>query len=207
MKRFFLLLALFATVPVIASVVAQERAAGGARETQMTWSALSSQIGAVQTDIGTTNGRIDDVVTCAKKGKVFAPGAAGIDSDSCLATAGSVPPSVLTSLNTNTTNIQNVATNITAIANCSQSGGVIALAGSSLVCNPAPAVVEPSFKIEVGGFSESSSHGSTYCSSNGYDVATDVNAITATRHCGGSSGGDCTYISGYTIKCARVVKR
>lgn len=203
MKFLFILAALVATGPVMA----QERSAGGTRETQMTWSALSNQISAVQAQVGNTNGRIDDIVTCAKKGMVYALGAAGVDSQNCLATAGSVPPGVLASLNTNTTNIQNVATNITAIANCSQSGGVIALSGSSLVCNPAPAVVEPSFKIEVGSFSQASSPGSTFCTSRGYDVTTDVTGVSETYHCGGSSGGDCTRTASYNIKCARVVKR
>lgn len=62
---------------------AQERAAGGAVETQMTWSALSAQIKTTGTKIDAANARIDQIILCGKQGKVYTPGVPGADANGC----------------------------------------------------------------------------------------------------------------------------
>lgn len=66
------------------SVHAQERAAGGTVETQMTWSALSSLVNAASAKADAVNSRVDQAVVCGKKGMVYAPGAAGVDGAGCI---------------------------------------------------------------------------------------------------------------------------
>ncbi len=63
---------------------AQERAAGSSVDVQMSWSALSTMVNAVDTKTTAVNSRVDQIVLCSKKGMVYAPGAAGIDADGCL---------------------------------------------------------------------------------------------------------------------------
>ncbi len=63
---------------------AQERAAGGAVDTQMTWSALSTQINGVSVKADAVNSRVDQAVVCGRLGKVYAPGATGADANGCL---------------------------------------------------------------------------------------------------------------------------
>lgn len=188
------------------SAFAQERSATGSMETQMTWSALSDQVNIAKTQLAGANVRINQVVVCGRKSMLYAPGA-GADSQGCVAGNGSLPPSVLATLNTNTTNIQTVTANVTAIAACSQSGGTLALSGSSLVCNPAVNPIAPSFKAETANFTETTMGGTPYCASKGYDAMLDATTLTETHHCGGSTGGDCTYVTGYTMQCIRAVRR
>lgn len=66
---------------------AQERTAAGATETQMTWSALSSEISTVDDEVKGVNARVDEVTVCGKKGMFYAPGMPGVDSQGCLAPA------------------------------------------------------------------------------------------------------------------------
>lgn len=62
----------------------QERAAGSSVDVQMSWSALSTMVNAVDTKTTAVNSRVDQIVVCSRKGMVYAPGAAGIDADGCL---------------------------------------------------------------------------------------------------------------------------
>jgi len=90
------------SLPLIASammltlpVIAQERAAAGPMDTQMTWSALSGQISAMGTKVDAANKRMDQFVLCGRKGMLYAPGhlnASGVadaDADGCLTAGGS----------------------------------------------------------------------------------------------------------------------
>ncbi|PZP40401.1 MAG: hypothetical protein DI585_01040 [Pseudomonas fluorescens] len=81
------LLLTLATCALLTSPHAQERAAGGALETQMTWSALSSQIGAVKNDHEMLKAVVDQITTCGKSGRFYAPGTAGADGSGCSAAA------------------------------------------------------------------------------------------------------------------------
>lgn len=63
---------------------AQERAATGTTETQMTWSALSSKVNSTQSYAEGVNSRVDQIAACGKKGLVYAPGHAGADTGGCL---------------------------------------------------------------------------------------------------------------------------
>lgn len=108
---------------------AQERAAGGAMETQMTWSALSSQISGVNTKLEGTNSRIDQIVVCGKLGKIYAPGAVGATPQGCVeasSTGGTDLTTIvntLTTLSNNFTTLNNtVTTNNTKIVNCGKTG-------------------------------------------------------------------------------------
>ncbi|RYG59030.1 MAG: hypothetical protein EON60_11670 [Alphaproteobacteria bacterium] len=72
MKNILLLLTGL-TVMVAATSVAQERAAGGSAETQMTWSTLSNQVKGTQAYAEGVNTRVDQVVACGNKGMLYAP--------------------------------------------------------------------------------------------------------------------------------------
>lgn len=63
---------------------AQERSAGGSVETQMTWSALSNLVSGANAKSDAVNARMDQVVKCNKKFKVYAPEVTGADGDGCL---------------------------------------------------------------------------------------------------------------------------
>lgn len=65
------------------SLQAQERAAGGPVETQMTWSALNDLVKAANVKIEGVNSRIDQIVVCGTKGWTYAPGAPGADAQGC----------------------------------------------------------------------------------------------------------------------------
>lgn len=69
---------------------AQERAAGGSLETQVTWSALSTKINSMGARVDAANARIDQLVVCGKLGKLYAPGHASADADGCLVATGAV---------------------------------------------------------------------------------------------------------------------
>ncbi|RYG61840.1 MAG: hypothetical protein EON60_02045 [Alphaproteobacteria bacterium] len=56
------------------NVQAQERAAAGALETQMTWSSLKNQVEGLKTQVSGLDTKINMVATCGKQGKVYTPG-------------------------------------------------------------------------------------------------------------------------------------
>ncbi len=82
--KFIFSLLVGAMVMVGAAVVAQERTAAGALQTQMTWSALSSQLQATRIYAEGVNSRVDQAVICAKKGMLYAPGDPTADTQGCL---------------------------------------------------------------------------------------------------------------------------
>ncbi len=63
---------------------AQERTAAGNLDTQMTWSALSAKVAASEAKTEGVNARVDQIEKCGGKGKVYAPGKPGADTDGCL---------------------------------------------------------------------------------------------------------------------------
>lgn len=67
---------------------AQERAATGSMEAQVTWTALSNMVKSAEDKVTAVNTRVDQVVVCGRKGFVYAPGQAGADADGCLVPAG-----------------------------------------------------------------------------------------------------------------------
>ncbi|RYG60189.1 MAG: hypothetical protein EON60_08020 [Alphaproteobacteria bacterium] len=70
---------------VIASMAglayAQERAAGGAAETQMTWSSLRSIVDGANAISDAVNTRVDQIVACNKKQMIYSP---GTTADGCV---------------------------------------------------------------------------------------------------------------------------
>lgn len=63
---------------------AQERAAGGTTETQMTWTALKSQVDTARAESTAAHTRIDKIQVCSKKQMIYVPNAAGADADDCI---------------------------------------------------------------------------------------------------------------------------
>ncbi|PZP39590.1 MAG: hypothetical protein DI585_03595 [Pseudomonas fluorescens] len=111
--------ALAAVIVVSASVSAQERAAGSALDTQVTWTALSSLAQAANDKADGVNARVDQVVVCGKDGKLYAPGKAGADSRGCVDI--SVPPNVTTQINNVDQSVKNLITNMQT---CSGNGQI-----------------------------------------------------------------------------------
>lgn len=105
---------------MVCTAHAQERAAIGNVQTQMTWSALSTLINGVSTKTDAVNSRVDQVVVCAKKGMVYAPGQTGADADACLMPA--IPPSVTNNLNTLNTTTANTNSTVSNIISCNTQG-------------------------------------------------------------------------------------
>lgn len=115
---------------------AQERTAIGGTDTQMTWSALSTLINGVDTKTDAVNSRVDQVVVCAKKGMVYAPGAPGTDAQGCgeAAQSGNTSntfTSLVNKLNTTNTNLTNLTntsnatnTKVSNILSCNAQGKV-----------------------------------------------------------------------------------
>ncbi|RYG60188.1 MAG: hypothetical protein EON60_08015 [Alphaproteobacteria bacterium] len=66
----------------VAGAQAQERAAGGNVEAQMTWTSLSSLVTGANEKSAAVNKRVDQIVTCNKKQMIFVDTAAG---DGCVA--------------------------------------------------------------------------------------------------------------------------
>ncbi|MER9336780.1 hypothetical protein NKJ06_22740 [Mesorhizobium sp. M0293] len=84
-------LSLIAAAMVLAwPAMAQERAATGPIDTQMTWSALSSQISTLGVKVDGANKRMDQLVICSKKSMLYAPGDAVSDTDGCLSPLGNI---------------------------------------------------------------------------------------------------------------------
>ena len=75
---------------------AQERAASGATETQMTWSALASKVDNANAKTDAANTRIDQAIACAKKGKLYAPNYSKSDMLGCTAADDTMLNNILT---------------------------------------------------------------------------------------------------------------
>lgn len=79
---------------------AQERAAGGTTETQMTWSALKSAVDTARTESKAAHDRIDQIELCNKKSMDYAPKVTGADADGC------IDNKLITNLTTRITNVE-----------------------------------------------------------------------------------------------------
>lgn len=85
-KMFILRSALCLSLMVWATalpVQAQERAAGGSTDVQMTWSALVAKVDNANAKTDAANTRIDQAIACAKKGKLYAPDYSKADASGC----------------------------------------------------------------------------------------------------------------------------
>ncbi|PZP39139.1 MAG: hypothetical protein DI585_05055 [Pseudomonas fluorescens] len=78
----FLYIAIFALI-IGVEAHAQERAASGSVDTQMTWTALKTAVGAVEGKADAVNARVDQIVVCGRKGMVYAPGDGAADAQGC----------------------------------------------------------------------------------------------------------------------------
>ncbi|TKW60828.1 MAG: hypothetical protein DI628_08030 [Blastochloris viridis] len=63
---------------------AQERTAGAGLDAQMTWTAMSSQLDAMNKRVTATNAQVTQIIKCNEKMKLYAPAVAGVDSDGCM---------------------------------------------------------------------------------------------------------------------------
>src|SRR5690606_8326257 len=66
-------IALFAMVLAVFPVVAQERTAGSAIDTQVTWTAVKNLVDAANTKSDAVNTRVDQTEKCAEKDQLYAP--------------------------------------------------------------------------------------------------------------------------------------
>lgn len=94
--------------------VAQERAAGGAAETQMTWTALKSLVDTARIESKGAHDRIDQSIVCNKQFKVYAPDAKG-------AVNGCLDNKLVTDLRTDVTVVEGDVKNIIA---CNKKGQI-----------------------------------------------------------------------------------
>lgn len=125
-------LAVLSCLLIGSAAYAQERTAGSAIETQMTWSALSTQINGLSTKVDAANSRMDQIVVCGKKGKIYAPGAPGVDAQGCVeassnnGTSLSTIVSTLTTLSNNYAALNNTVntlnSTVTGVVNCGGAG-------------------------------------------------------------------------------------
>lgn len=83
---------LAATLLLAGTAHAQERAAAGTTETQMTWSALKSLVEKAETNSTAAHSRIDQLVDCGKLNMLYGPGHAKANTKGCIAidTAGAM---------------------------------------------------------------------------------------------------------------------
>ena len=70
----YLKFAIYGLVMMSGSAMAQERTAGGATETQLTWTMLASQISAANTKANDLENQIKQITECGKRGLVFSDG-------------------------------------------------------------------------------------------------------------------------------------
>jgi len=112
---------------VLGSAHAQERAAGSAMETQMTWSTLSNKIGQVDGKVSGVKVLVDQTIVCARKGMFYAPGEDGLDTQGCKE-AHKVNEnttnisSLVTAINNLTNSYKTLNNNVTSIINCNKNG-------------------------------------------------------------------------------------
>jgi hypothetical protein len=164
------------------TALAQERAAGQAYDAQVNWAALSTQLNALKTQNQALAASITTMQTSLTN--------------------------LTTTVNALSSKVLVMDSKLTAIATC----GAQQKYWNGSACVTAGADSLPT--IQTGVFSESCGYSScaspasdAYCQGKGYDAVTEVTTQTSTKHTGGSSGGDTTYTSGYTIRCMRVVSR
>lgn len=105
-----------AMVLVAPLVHAQERAAGGTLHTQMSWSALSSKIGVVDSKAVAANARLDQIEACGVKGMLYTPGQAGADPQGCKAV--STPDPATLDIQTHTETLCRQGGNFSVVASC-----------------------------------------------------------------------------------------
>lgn len=197
------LLIIAGMLALCSGVMAQERAAGSALDTQMTWSALSAQAKAASDKADAVNSRVDQVVTCGKKGMVYAPGVAGRDVEGCVEAgkAGDISTnisSIVNALNTNTTNVNTLTSTVNNVVNCNKAGGTYN--GTACVTNTAPSckldvVVSRGKSYQGGGVAMG---GSGSCPA-GY-----TRLSSQTRQVGGSCSS-CGSATATDVTCGKVI--
>lgn len=102
------------TVVLAPAIRAQERAAAGAIETQMSWTALSAKADAAKFAADAVDIRVNQVVACARAGMLYAPEAPGANTQGCL--LSKLDPSF-------TTKLDILNSNINSVNSCAASGG------------------------------------------------------------------------------------
>lgn len=100
------------------TATAQERAAGSALDTQMTWSSLSTKVKSTQTYAEGVNAKIEQAIVCGKQNRLYAPAAPGANSQGCKDVDISSDPSFVSlqntvnSLKTTVTQVNTTVTNM-----------------------------------------------------------------------------------------------
>ena len=151
------ILGLMLVSAVFSSVQAQERAAGGQLDTQVTWSAITGDIHGVDDKAKVVNARIDQVGLCAKKGMIYAPGATGADAQGCVMAA--IPPSITNSINTLNSTVNATNSSITKIMTCNTNGQIYNSATGA--CS---SIVQPGMVVKIAGSAQPISGNGKYAS-------------------------------------------
>jgi hypothetical protein len=83
-RHIFRILALLIMSICGSAIIAQERAANSDMETQMNWAALNDKVDAASTITSAANIRIEQIVACNKKHKIYSPTSSAADVDGCV---------------------------------------------------------------------------------------------------------------------------
>lgn len=92
-----------------------ERSAGSGMDTQMTWSALSTQIDAANVRITGLDAKLSQSILCGKLNKLYSPGAPGADANGCkdlVLTGNPDYINLVNSLNATNTNVTNLKNSV-----------------------------------------------------------------------------------------------
>lgn len=161
---------------------AQERTAGQTYDAQVNWSALATKIDAV-----------------SAQNKALA---------ASMKTLQETLTTLTTTVDALSSKVVLLDSKMSAIATCGAQktywNGTRCVAGSAGL----PRVESATFtetRSYRGARSNPATHG--YCVSRGYDDLAGYTTSTSTRHVGGRTGGEESYISAYHITCMRVVAR
>ncbi len=91
MPIFVKLLATLAFLALPLTSTALEQVAAGTLNTQMSWTALSNSVAAVNTRVTNMNILVNQMLKCNNAGKVYAPNHASKDTDGCIQAAVTTP--------------------------------------------------------------------------------------------------------------------
>lgn len=105
----------------VAAAEAQERTAGSALDTQMTWTALSNQVKSTQSYAEGLNTKVEQAIVCGKSNMLYAPGAPGATTQGCknvdltgntTINGNATIVSILNSISTLNSSVNNMKTNV-----------------------------------------------------------------------------------------------
>jgi hypothetical protein len=194
----YLMILACAAVPLV-GVQAQERTAGSTLDTQMTWSALSSKIGGVDTKVDGVNSLVQQSIICGRKGMIHAPGGSPVDSQGCKdpkdTTNLSTVNNSLTTTNTNLTNLANTVnslnTQVTQMMNCNDNGQLFDRSASKCVA--------PSGGFDLGNYTISDADSGAFRRNTTYTAKADTLVMGSKSGSGNSTCHSYAYVNGNVL--------